>query len=110
MVPNHRALASVPWTSCLRGEPAGALCDSHAPEDPVLIPRGTGQPTLGNVSRQGTGDRVSMRKAGCRHLFPLPTGTFPGPVLASRLPSLPRPSGPSFPWASPLLSLGRGLW
>lgn len=72
---------------------------THAPADLVLSPRDTGQLVLGNVSRQGTGagGRASTRKAGFRHLFPLPTGTFPGPALASGLLPLPRPSGPNFP-------------
>lgn len=80
--------------------------DSHAPCNPILRGRRTGQPTLGKVSRQGTGpgagDRASTRKASFRHLFPLPAGTFPGPALASSLPPLPRPQLP--------LGLPSGLW
>lgn len=42
-----------------------------------------------------------MQLAGFRHLFPLPPRTFPGPALASLLPSLPRPPRPQLPsWAS----------
>ena len=107
MVPNSRALASVPWTSCLRGELAGALCDSHAPEDPVLIPWGTGQPTLGNVSGQGT-ELACGRLAAATCFLSLQALSLAQYWPPAFRPS-PDPQAPASP-GPPLLSLGRGLW
>lgn len=73
--------------------------DSHAPCNPILRGRRTGQPTLGKVSRQGTGlARGRLASATCFL-------SLQALSLAQRWPPAFRPSrGPSFPWASPPVS------
>lgn len=83
-----------PQTPYPRGR-TRTLCNPHAPADPVLSPMGDRPAHSGKCFQAG--GRASTQLAAFRHLFPFPLSTFPGPALASLLPSSPDPSGPSFP-------------
>lgn len=86
-----------PQTLYPRGR-ARTLCNPHAPADPVLIPWGTGQPTLGNVFRLGAGSARS-RLASATCFLSLSALSLAQPWPPSFRPPQ-TPQAPASPWAS----------